>query len=273
MQQTLDRSWWQSARFSGVLRYHWKALGKTVSIVLLVLFAAQMATLIFPMISDNPYPYSGVYADLSITMIFALVCSCIAAGKGTRFLLRFGTSRVSVWLGNLVGLFAGMVAFLLGTLVLSILLGGAVLGLANALPDTFKVKTLFGDTQVTALFKNSLSESLHNLPAYILYTLEWTCLFYLLGTCLRRNRAITLTVILGVPMLLMMLTLIPAVRQAADVVQNANNSQMMLLGVQWMKYLVDFANFVEHEWPTIQLLAALVSLPLSYLCMRDTAQP
>ena len=273
MQQTLDRSWWQSARFGGVLRYHWKALGKTIGVILLVLFASQLISLIFPMVTDNPYPYSGVYADLSITMIVALVCSCVAAGKSTRFLLRFGTSRLSVWLGNLIGLFAGMVAFLLGTLVLSVLLGGAVLGLTSALPDMFKVKTLFGDTQAVALFKNTLSVAIRDLPTYILYTLEWTCLFYLLGTCLRRNRAITLTVILGVPMLLLMLTLIPAVRQAADVVQNANDSQMMLLGVQWMKYLVDFANFVEHEWPTIQLVAALGSLPLSYLCMWDTAQP
>ena len=79
--------------------------------------------------------------------------------------------------------------------------------------------------------------------------------------------------IVGVPMLLMILTLIPAVRQAAQVVENANDRQMMLLGIQWMKYLADFIHFVEHEWPTIQLLAALASLPLSYLCMRNTPQP
>ena len=206
-------------------------------------------------------------------MIVALVCSTVAAGKSTRFLLRFGTSRFSVWLGNLLSLFVGMVVFLLGTLALSLLLGGMVLGLSAALPHSFAVKTLFNDTQPLALFKQTLADTLRNLPAYILYTVEWTCLFYLLGTCLRRNRGLTVAILVGVPMLLLTLTLIPAVRRAAQIVQNADDRQMMLLGVQWMKYLVDFAHFIENEWPTLQLVGALASLPLSYLCMRGTAQP
>ena len=49
--------------------------------------------------------------------------------------------------------------------------------------------------------------------------------------------------------------------------------QMLLLGVQWMKYLSDIMHFVEREWPAIQLVSAVVSLPLSYLCMRGTLQP
>ena len=48
MQQTLNRSWWQSARFGGVLRYHSRALGKTVGLVLLILLAAQIISLVFP---------------------------------------------------------------------------------------------------------------------------------------------------------------------------------------------------------------------------------
>lgn len=273
MQQTLNRNWWRSARFGGVMRYQWKALSKSLGLVLLILLGAQLLSLVFPLVTGNAYPYSGVFVDISLTMIVALVCASVAAGKSTRFLLRFGTSRFSVWLGNILGLFAGMTAFLLGTLILSILQGGAVMGLARALPEQFPVKTLFGDVQVAALFRNTLAEALHSLPTMILYTLEWTCLFYLLGTCLRRNRGLTLAVIIGVPMLLLTLTLIPAVRQAAEVVQNANDRQMMLLGVQWMKYLADFVHFVENEWPTIQLVGALVSLPLSYLCMRGTSQP
>ena len=273
MQQTLERNWWQNARFGGVMRYQWTALGKTVSLVWLILLASQCISLIFPFITGNPYPYSGVYADLSVTMLVALVCSIVAANKSTRFLLRFGTSRLSVWLGNLLSLFAGMVAFLIGTLLLNILTGALVLWFSDLMPASFAMKPLFSDLQGASRFEYTLQQALASLPAYILYTLEWTCLFYLLGCCLRRNRWLTVFVIVGVPMLTMILTLIPAVRQAANVVENANDQQMMLLGVQWMKYAVDAVHFVEHEWPTIQLVAAFVSLPLSYLCMRDTAQP
>ena len=37
MQQTLEVGFWQRARFGGVLRYHTKALGRRVLLVLLIL--------------------------------------------------------------------------------------------------------------------------------------------------------------------------------------------------------------------------------------------
>ena len=273
MQQMLDNHWWQNARFAGVMRYHWKALGKTILWVLGIMLGAQLISLAFPLLSGEAYPYSGVFVDIGTAMIVALVCSTVVAGKSTRFLLRFGTSRFSVWLGNVLSLWLGMAAFLLGTLLLSLLMGGLVSLLAKALPQQFIVQTYFGDAQGYALFNSSLSEALSSLPRYLLYTLEWTAIFYLLGTCLRRNKVATLMVIIGVPMLVMILTLIPAVRHAARVMENANDREMMLLGVQWLSYLTSIVHFVQHEWKTLQLVAAVVSLPLSYLCMRNTPQP
>jgi hypothetical protein len=273
MQQTLDTGFFRSARFPGVLRYHFKTLGRTVLLVLSILFGSQLLSLLFPILTGNPYPYMGVYADQSLSMIVAMVCACVVAGRSTRFLLRFGTSRFSVWLGNLIGLWAGMVALLLGTLLLNMLVGGLVLLLASVLPQSFAIKPLFTDIRGTAIFTHTLGTALASLPQAILYMLEWVSIFYLFGCCLRRRPGLTLTVVLGVPLLLMMLTLIPAVRQAADMVEHANEQQMMMLGVQWLKVLMDIANFIQHRWPLIQLSAAVVSLPLSYLCMRGTAQP
>lgn len=273
MQTTLDRSYWRSARFTGVLRYQWKALSRTVLLVLGIMLAAQTLSLVLPLVAKITYPYEGVYADLGVTMVVALVCSIVAASKSTRFLLRFGTSRFSVWLGNLLSLFAGMAAFLLGTLLLSMLTGGLTLMLANAQPAHYTIRPLYGAVSGAQVFGATLVEALKTLPRYILYTVEWTCLFYLFGCCLRRNRAATLFVVIGVPMLIMILTLIPAVRQAVDVVSSADESRMMLLGVRWMLFLADALRFIEHEWQTLQLVAALASLPLSYLCMRNTSQP
>ena len=273
MQPTLELNWWSSARFGGVMRYQRKSLGKTIRIVLLILTGAQLLSLLFPLITGHAYPYSGVFADVIVTMIVSLICASIAAHSGTRFLLRFGTSRLSVWLGNLVSLSIGMIVLLLGTFALSLLTGGLVLGLSAAIPARFSVNTLYTETTAIALFQTTLRSSLTSLPANLLYTVEWVCLFYLLGTCMRRKTWLTLTVIIGLPMLIFTLTLVPAVRQAAEAVSHANDQQIMLLGIQWMKAVVDFFHFVEHEWPTIQLVSAIVSLPLSYLCMRDTQQP
>ncbi len=273
MQQTVNLQWAQNASLGGVFRYHWKVMGKAIAWVLLIFLAAQIVSLVLPMVFDIQFTFTGVYADLSVTLFAACVFSVIAAHQSTRFLLRFGTPRWSVWLGNLLSLFAGMVAFLLGTLLLSMLAGGLTLGLANVMPRKYVFQQFFGELQGSTLYAQSLWAALANLPTYILYTLEWTCLFYLLGCCLRRNRSLTLFIIIGVPMLLMILTLVPAVRQAATIVHNADERQMLLLGVQWIKVLTDIARFVQNEWQTIQLAAAVISLPLSYLCMRNTQQP
>ena len=273
MQQTLDTGFWRSARFAGVMRYHLQAIGKTILLVLALLLGSQLLSLGFPLVTGNPYPYMGVSADMAVTLIVALVCACIAAGKSTRFLLRFGTSRFSVWLGNLLGLWAGMIGLLLCTLLLSLLLSGLMLALAAALPQSFTIKSVFTDTNAAALFASTLQTTLRALPGDILTLVEWVSIFYLFGCCLRRRRGLTLAVVFGVPLLLLMLTLFPAVRQAASVVQDANEQQIMLLGVQWMKYLMDVLHFVETQWPTIQLVTAVASLPLSYLCMRGTPQP
>ncbi len=273
MQRTLDIGWWRSARFGGVLRYHEKAIGRIVIWALLILLASQAIAFVAPLVFDATYTYGGAYVDLGATLVVALIAAVATAHKGTRFLLRFGTSRVSVWLGNVAGLLIGMTALLLGTLLLNILMGGLTLAMANTMPRRYVFEQYFGELSGSELFGNSLLTALRTLPRYILYTMEWTALFYLFACCLRRNRGLTILIVVGVPLMLMILTLIPAVRQAAQIVEDGDERQMMLLGVQWMKYLADAARFIQREWQTIQLSAALISLPLSYLCMRDTPQP
>jgi hypothetical protein len=256
-----------------VLRYHEKAIGRIVIWALLILLASQAIAFVARWCSTRP-TYGGAYVDLGATLVVgADRRPWPRRTKGTRFLLRFGTSRVSVWLGNVAGLLIGMTALLLGTLLLNILMGGLTLAMANTMPRRYVFEQYFGELSGSELFGNSLLTALRTLPRYILYTMEWTALFYLFACCLRRNRGLTILIVVGVPLMLMILTLIPAVRQAAQIVEDGDERQMMLLGVQWMKYLADAARFIQREWQTIQLSAALISLPLSYLCMRDTPQP
>ena len=273
MQQTREASWMKRSSLDGVLRYQWKVLGTTVLWVLLVMLAAQLVSFLLPLVTDIQYQNTGVYVDIGSAMFVSLICSCIAAGKTSRFLLRFGTPRFSVWLGNLLGLFAGLIAFLIGSLLLSMLMGGLTLLMSNQMPRRYVFETYFSAINGTELFGSSIVGALQTLPRYILYTLEWTCMYYLLGCCFRRNKWATLFVVIGIPMILTILMLIPAVQNAVQVVENGTQGDMMVMGAQWMTKLIDIAKFVREQWPTIQLLAALVSLPLSYLCMRGTQQP
>lgn len=273
MQATLEPRYLASARFGGVLRYHYKRLSRSVLLLLLIILCAQLLSLVFPLITGHPYPYAGVYADLGFTLIATLVYANIAAWSGTRFLLRFGTSRFSVWLGNLLGLSVAMVALLLGTLAVNALTGGLVLLLLQVAPQSFAVQQMFTVASVPAFFQSTLLDALRTLPAYILYTVEWTCLFTLFGCCLRRNRLLTLGVVIGVPLLLTILLLIPDVRQALYLAGSANEAELITLGMRWLRILMDVADFVEHHWRALQLAGAVASLPLSYLCMRGTPQP
>ena len=67
--------------------------------------------------------------------------------------------------------------------------------------------------------------------------------------------------------------LVPAVRQAVTVIENANESQMALLGLQWLAWFSRAAQWIETNWQWVQLGGAAVALPLSWLVARSTPQP
>ncbi len=273
MQQTLDIGWGKRARLDGALRYHWKTLSRAVGWALLIILAAQAMALLAPMVIRVNFTYTGVTADLGLTMMLALLCGITVSHRSTRFLLRFGTSRLSVWLGNLIALMAGMTAFLLGTLLISMLTGALTLAISGSMPGRYAFQETFGGLRGSALYARSLRAGLEGLPSTILYTLEWSCLFYALGCCLRRNRVLTISVVVGIPLLMFILMLVPAVQEAVRAVDAADKGQLMILGVQWLKVITDIMKFIAKEWQTIQLVAAVASLPVSYLLMRSTPQP
>ena len=107
----------------------------------------------------------------------------------------------------------------------------------------------------------------------LLWLLEWSCLFYLLGCCLRRSKAITLTVCLVLPLILWLLMLAPVLREVSHAMESGNQGQLMVMAMQLVGWLEKAAMFIEKNWQWIQGGLALVSLPLSYLCMRSTPQP
>lgn len=217
---------------------------------------------------------AGVSSDFSLTMALLLVCACLAAHSPH-------TVFAPVWHGALPGVAEQCAGVVFGR-------GGIFAGHAADQPgdggngpaslphDAGPLyPTAYTDALPTgaALLGHTLRESLEGLPQQLLWLLEWTSLFYLLACCLRRRRGLTLAVVLGVPFVCVMLMLMPFVRETAVILESGTETEIMAMGLEWMQWLARVAQFVVEQWQWIQLGAAAVSLPLSYLCMRTTPQP
>lgn len=269
-----DMGWAKRSRLLGALRYHRAWLGRLTGWVLMALLLGNVLMLGLGTAGVGEVSISDISASLGTAMAFALCCALIAAGSRTRFLIRFGTPRLSVWLSNVVALLVGMALFLLGTLALNALAGAGVWALGKALPQRYALVS-YHEAAPTgdALLGWLLARGLAALPRQLLWLCEWTAIFYLLGCCLRRNKVVTLAVIIGVPLALATLLLVPAVNETIAALETASEGQIMMMGLKWVQWLSKAARFIAGQWQWIQLGAAVVSLPLSYLCMRGTSQP
>lgn len=271
MQQTLEHSSrYRQSRLKGALRYHLRKLGKILLWVLAGLLAAQLIGVLAALFGVGNFTSSGVAAEFGTAMLLLMVFAFMLAKGSTTFLLRFGTSRTSVWLSNLAALFVCGAAFMVGSLLLSLLMNYIVLAL-SAGNSAFEVARsgLFGNE----LIVSSLMRTLGELPTRLLWLAEWSCLFYLLACCIRRNKAVTLTVCIVVPLLVWLTLLLPVVNQAVDLIESGTEGEILLTGMQWLQWLSNAAKFLARHWQWVQGLAALISLPLSWLCMRSTPQP
>lgn len=271
--------WFARARCPGMLRYHRLRLGKVVLWLLLILLGSQLLSILMTVLLHSSgnmrFTYGGISADVGVALFLALVLGGLVAGAGTRFLLRFGTQRFSVWACNVVALVAAVWALLLGTAVISVMISYLTLAMEGIMPGIFALQryTMEGIQEGAQLLPATGGELLRSLPDYLLWTAEWTCLFYLLACCFRRSKGWTLAVVIGVPLALFLLMLSPLMQTAVDTVRYGSEGEVMKLGMQWIQYLTKAARFVREKWQWIQLAAAVVSLPLSYLCMRTTSQP
>ena len=257
--------WIRISRLNGVLRYHYKIIGRLLAWALLIVLATQVLSLLMPVVTGDAFPFDGIHANFEVAFFAAFITGVITAGRSSRFLLRFGTSRTAVWLGNVVSLLIAMVGLLLATLLVNLLIGAVLFPLSRLAPNGYAMNA--------ELFKTELAKGLKGLPELLLYTLEWTSIFYFYACMLRRFRALTISLSVGIPMMFVILMLIPAVREALSVINSNNQGQIVLLGMKWLQIINSILRFVEENWSALQLTAGIASLPLSYLVMRGTKQP
>ncbi|NLO86730.1 MAG: hypothetical protein GX096_15085 [Clostridiales bacterium] len=275
MQTTNDpKNWFVTSRFNGVMKYHANQLGRTVLYAILVLLASEVFSIAMTLLTDSSMYVIGASANVAIAIMLGLVLACSVAGKGTRFVLRFGTSRLATWLANVLSLVLWMIALLLASFVLSGITTVVKVLLAGAMPDKFIVALeLSNGASVQHVLDSMWVFTRDWLLKECLWVAEWTCIFYLFGCCLRRSKKITLAVIVGIPLLAMMSMFIPAVRETLNAIGRMSEGEIMLQGLKIYQWISDALIWIGKHWKWIQLGAAGVSLPLSFLCMRGTPQP
>lgn len=267
-----EKNWFVTSRFNGIMKYYGNQLGKTVLYVMIVLLVFSLLSFAMAFLPGNRMYIEGVGSEFAITLCVALVAACSAANKGTRFVLRFGTSRFSTWLANVLSLIVWMAILLIATLLLNAITTAGMLALERAMPQHFINYMAMGNSGA-GMYGSSLASAFGDLPRQLLWVAEWSCIFYLFGCCLRRNKKLTIAVLIGIPLLAIFSTFIPAVQQTLYEIGSMSEGEIMVEGLRIYRWISDAAIWIGKHWKWIQLGAAGISLPLSYLCMRGTSQP
>lgn len=128
---TEKHSFYRDSRLKGALRYHLIRLGKLALGLLALLLLSDVIGLLVGLTGFSSCEGTGISTNWALTLFLMLVLSCMLAKSGSTFLCRFGTSRFTVWLSQLVSLILCMIGFLLGTLILSIANNYLILALSR----------------------------------------------------------------------------------------------------------------------------------------------
>ena len=128
---TENQSFYRDSRLKGALRYHLIRLGKLALGLLALLLLSDVIGLLVGLTGFSSCEGTGISTNWALTLFLMLVLSCMLAKSGSTFLCRFGTSRFTVWLSQLVSLILCMIGFLLGTLILSIANNYLILALSR----------------------------------------------------------------------------------------------------------------------------------------------
>ena len=108
---------YRTSRMKGALHYHLIRLGKLALGLLALLLLSDVIGLLVGLTGFSSCEGTGISTNWALTLFLMLVLSCMLAKSGSTFLCRFGTSRFTVWLSQLVSLILCMIGFLLGTLI------------------------------------------------------------------------------------------------------------------------------------------------------------
>lgn len=275
MQQTDNqRTWWQQSRCNGILRYHAKTTGRDLLIILAAYIGVNLFSLLMPLAFGFEMSLNGISGANGWTELVLMVMAVVTAGSRTRFILRFGTPRLSAWLCNVIALFVLMLCFQLASKLISAMVALAVCGLSKANPELYRFASyLDNGASGMALYRQSLIELIKDIPKTALELLAWTSVMYFFGCCLRKHKVITLLIVLGLPALGMLLLIVPAINHGISAYQTGDMGVVMKMLFDLYHVAVTVGEWIYKNFFLVEMASGLVCLPLSYLVMRSTKQP
>jgi len=222
-----NHNWFTLSRFGGCMRFHRVKKLKLAAGLALLMLVVQALELIMAYFGLTEYRLTAQMPDLPFALALVFCLAMRTAKQDTTFLLRFGTPRTSVWLSNVLSLFLCGVIYLLLSAVVNALTGAAAVALAPHcsaihLADRYQLP-------VGEYLLNLFTDMGGALPWNLLWLLEYTCIFYLLACCLRRWKAATIIVLVGVPALLFTLILLPTIQGVAEMLESGSEGELMVL--------------------------------------------
>lgn len=267
-----NNHWFTLSRFSGCMRFHRIRKGNTALWLALLMLAVRVVEIALAMFDVSECRLTLQQPDLPFALAMVYVLALSTAKKDTTFLCRFGTPRTAIWLSNVVSLLLFGVCYLLLSVAVNAVAGAAAVALAPEYAGII-VNARYQGMGVVPFLQQLLADTWEVLPRYLLYLAEYTCIFYLLACCLRRWKAATIIVLVGIPALLITLIVMPTVQSVADALESNDQGVLMSMFFKFMAWLEKAADFTVENWQWIQGGMALASLLLSYLVMRGTRQP
>ncbi len=267
-----SNNWFTLSRFGGCMRFHRIRKGNTALWLALLMLVVRVVEIALAMFEVADCRLTHQQPDLPFALAMVYVLALGTAKKDTTFLCRFGTPRTSIWLSNVLSLMLFGLCYLLLSAAVNAVAGSATVAL-DAGYAGITVAARYDGMNVAAFLVQMLADTWAVLPWYLLWLAEYTCIFYLLACCLRRWKAATIIVLVGVPALLITLIVLPTVQNVAEALESNDQGVLMSMFFKLMAWLEKAADFTVENWQWIQGGAAFVSLLLSYLVMRGTRQP
>lgn len=263
-------SWFKLSRFGGAMRYHWIRNKRVVLLLALMMLAVGLLELAFGALGWADSRVLPLAADFAFALAVIFFCAFPTAKHETTFLLRFGTPRTSVWLSNVLSLVLTGIGYLIVSVIVNAVIGCVGLLLSGSFAGVVAPEGLgnIGDYLLKGIVEVG-----REMPMQLLWLLEYTAIFYLLACCMRRWKAATIAVMVGVPVILFSLLLVPALNDVSAALESGAESQLMVMVVKLLAWLEKAAEFIATNWQWIQGGTAFVCLVLSFFVMRGTRQP
>lgn len=266
----------RQSRFEGTARYLWAKGWKLLLPGAVAIFVMELLIYLMPALGLGTAE-QGVSTVFWYVSVCALILMYRAANVDARFLITRLTPRPSVYAGVVLEILTFTALGVLLAAAVTLAETGLVAALSGLAPGRYSVSMwdLLGQARATATGEVA-GFLVPYTGRFFLSTVEYCCFYYLYFCLLRRWKVQTLAVTIGVPVLMVVLVVVPAVNGFFDQIASMSEQELwqsMPVLMNLLRFMEEAVRFMIERWPVIRAVAAVACLALSYPVMAGTPQP